>query len=117
MLRWFEHSQVYHPDRILTATGAELGRPFENVSFKAKDGVNLHGWFFPANQGSPRAGLVVLVCHGNAGNIGDRLALCQALLETGTSAFLFDYRGYGRSEGIPSEQGTYLDAQAAHHWL
>jgi len=117
MLRWFEHWQVYHPDRILTATGAELGRPFEDVVFKTSDGVELNGWFSPAFTNSPRAGLVVLLCHGNAGNIGHRLDTCRALLSTGASVFVFDYRGYGRSEGRPSEEGTYLDAQAAYQWL
>jgi len=117
MLRWFEHSQVYHPDRIFTATGAELGRPFEDVWFKAKDGVELNGWFFPAATNSSRASLAVLLCHGNAGNISHRLDMCQALMASGVSVFVFDYRGYGRSHGRPSEEGTYLDAQAAHHWL
>lgn len=117
MLRWFEHSQVYHPDRVLTATGAELDRRFEDVIFKAGDGVELNGWFFPANTNSPRARLVVLVCHGNAGNIGDRLETCAALLATGAGVFVFDYRGYGKSRGWPSEEGTYLDAQAAYRWL
>src|SRR5439155_15732579 len=117
MLRWFEHSQVYHPDRVLIATGAELGRPFENVSFKASDGVELHGWFFPANTNSSRAHLTVLLCHGNAGNISHRLETYRGLLESGVSVFSFDYRGYGRSRGRPSEHGTYLDAEAAHQWL
>ncbi|MGA2661792.1 MAG: alpha/beta hydrolase [Verrucomicrobiota bacterium] len=117
MLRYFEYSQVYHPDRILGATGAELGRPFENVFFAAGDGVELNGWFFPGHTNSSRARLAVLICHGNAGNISHRLQLCQTLLATGVSVFLFDYRGYGRSRGRPSEEGTYRDAQAAHHWL
>ena len=117
MLRWFEHSQVYHPDRTLTATGAEVGRPFEDVRFKARDGVELNGWFFPAATNSIRRRWVVLVCHGNAGNIGHRLDTCVALLATGVNVFLFDYRGYGRSEGRPSEEGTYRDAQAAYQWL
>ncbi len=117
MLRYFEYSQVYHPDRTLSATGAELGRPFESVSFAASDGVELNGWFFPGNTNSGRARLAVLVCHGNAGNISHRLGLCEALLATGVSVFVFDYRGYGRSRGHPSEEGTYRDAQAAHHWL
>jgi uncharacterized protein len=117
MLRLFEHSQVYHPDRSLTATGAELGRPFEDVWFKTKDGLELNGWFFPATNKPAPSQLVVLVCHGNAGNIGHRLDMCQALLETGVSVFVFDYRGYGRSQGRPSEEGTYRDAQAAHQWL
>jgi len=117
MLRWFEHSQVYHPDRVLTATGAELGRAFEDVMFRASDGVELNGWFFPANTNSPRARLALLLCHGNAGNIGHRLDTCSALLESGANVFLFDYRGYGRSQGRPDEEGTCRDAQAAYQWL
>jgi len=117
MLRLFEHSQVYHPDRTLRATGAELGRPFEDVFFSTRDGLELNGWFYPADAGSPRERLAVLLCHGNAGNIGDRLETCALLLEMGLSVFLFDYRGYGRSQGRPTEEGTCLDAQAAHQWL
>ncbi len=117
MFRWFEHSQVYHPDRVLTATGAELGRPFEDVRCQASDGVELNGWFFPANTNSPRARLVLLLCHGNAGNISHRLDTAAALLATGVNVFLFDYRGYGRSQGRPGEEGTYRDAQAAYQWL
>jgi uncharacterized protein len=117
MLRAFEHSQVYHPDRVLTATGAELGRPFEDVSFQTRDGVKLHGWFYPASTNSPRRHLTALFCHGNGGNISHRLDSYVALLATGVNLFAFDYRGYGRSEGRPSEQGTYKDAQAAYQWL
>jgi uncharacterized protein len=117
MLRWFEHRQVYHPDRVMVATGAELGRPFEDVFFKASDGVELNGWFFPAATNSPRPHLAVLVCHGNAGNISHRLDTYAALLATGVNVFAFDYRGYGRSRGRPSEEGTYRDVQAAHEWL
>jgi hypothetical protein len=116
MLRWFERSQVYHPDRAFIASAAELGRPFEDVRFKAEDGIELHGWFFP-NANARHSQLAVLYCHGNAGNISHRLDLAQALLEAGVNVSLFDYRGYGRSKGRPSEKGTYLDAQAAHHWL
>src|SRR5579859_4203037 len=117
MLRWFEHNQVFHPDRILNCTGAELGRPFEDVYFRASDGVELNGWFFPANTDSPRSSLVVLYCHGNAGNISHRLELCEALLSRGVGVFVFDYRGYGRSCGRPSEAGTYRDGIAASQWL
>jgi len=101
----------------MSATGAELGRPFEDVTFSSGDGVRLHGWFFPANLNSPRASSAVLICHGNGGNICHRLEMCEALLETGVGVFLFDYRGYGRSAGRPSEEGTYLDAVAACGWL
>ncbi|HLH52670.1 MAG TPA: alpha/beta hydrolase [Verrucomicrobiae bacterium] len=117
VLRWFEHSQVYHPSRLMEATGAELGRPFEDVWFRAKDGVELNGWFFPGDTHSARGGLALLFCHGNAGNISHRLDAVRGLLSTGVSVFLFDYRGYGRSRGRPSEEGTYSDAEAAYRWL
>ena len=117
MLRWFEYRQVYQPYRELESSGDELGRPFEDVYFQTADGQKLNAWFFPADPGSPRRRYVYLLCHGNAGNISHRLAHCAALLETGAGVFIFDYRGYGRSDGQPSEEGTYLDAQAAHQWL
>ncbi len=117
MLRIFEHSQVYHPRRGLDQSGAVLGRAWEDVRFKAADGVNLSGWYFPAEDGSKRKEYVVLVCHGNGGNIGHRLDLYDALLQTGAGVFAFDYRGYGLSQGRPSERGTYADAAAALKWL
>src|SRR5436189_2463341 len=117
MLHWFEHSQVFHPARMMMATGAELHRPFEDVWFEAADGIALNAWFYPANSGSPRAHWALLVCHGNAGNISNRLEICSALLQTGASILMFDYRGYGQSKGRPSETGTYLDAEAAYDFL
>jgi fermentation-respiration switch protein FrsA (DUF1100 family) len=117
LFRWFEHSRVYHPTRQLEASGAELGRPFENIFFRTRDGVQLNGWFFPAQADSPRSQLAFLNCHGNGGNISHRLGLYGALLQTGAGVLTFDYRGYGLSRGKPSEEGTYLDAQAAYQWL
>jgi fermentation-respiration switch protein FrsA (DUF1100 family) len=117
MLHWFEHSQVYHPSRFMEATGAELGRRFKDAFFRTDDGVELNGWFFPADTNSPRAAFVILLCHGNGGNISRRLGMTQVLLASGVNVFLFDYRGYGRSEGHPSEEGTYRDGVAAYRWL
>ena len=117
MIRWFEHRQVYAPNPTLEASGAELGRPFEEATFAAGDGVRLHGWFFPAHQDSARARQVILFLHGNAGNISLRLHFYAAWLELGVNVFTFDYRGFGRSEGKPNEEGTYLDGQAAVQWL
>lgn len=117
MLRWFEHAQVYHPSRRLETTGLELGRPMEEVWLTAADGVQLHGWYFPAAEAAPHRDRVWLLLHGNAGNISHRLLHADLLLQTGAGAFLLDYRGYGRSRGRPSEAGTYLDAEAAYDWL
>jgi uncharacterized protein len=117
MFRKFEHGQVYRPDAEFVATGAELGRPFEDVYFSAADGIRLNAWFFPSSARPPRSRQVALVCHGNGGNISHRLELARLLLQAGLNVMIFDYRGYGRSEGRPTEEGTYLDAQAAYHWL
>ena len=94
-----------------------LDWPREDVTLVARDSCKLHGWFFPAEKGSLRSRLVFLLMHGNAGNICDRLGFYEAWLGLGVNVFSFDYRGYGASEGKPSEEGTYLDAEAAHAWL
>lgn len=117
LLRWFEHNQVYHPGREMDAADVAAARPFEDVFFKSSDGLELNGWFFAAPTNSPRAQLVVLVCHGNGGNISHRADLYRLLQNAGVAVFAFDYRGFGRSRGRPDEAGTYLDAQAACHWL
>ncbi|MDB6125025.1 MAG: hypothetical protein JWQ71_4018 [Pedosphaera sp.] len=117
MIRKFEHGQVYHPDREFVAEAADLGRPFKDVYVTSKDGVRLNAWFFSADENSHYGHQVMLICHGNGGNLSHRLELCRELLKAGVNVMVFDYRGYGRSEGTPSEEGTYLDAQAMYHWL
>lgn len=108
---------MYAPSRVFAGEARDLGRPFEDVTFAAGDGTRLNGWFFPAKPTSARGHLVLLLFHGNAGNVSHRIDFAQAWLELGLSVFLFDYRGYGRSDGVPSEEGTYLDGQAAVAWL
>ncbi len=108
-----ERSLIYYPTRRLEATPAELGLAFEDVRVTAEDGVGLHGWHVPG----PRA-VTLLWCHGNAGNISHRLENLRLMRERlGVGVLLFDYRGYGLSEGTPSEAGTYLDARAVRGWL
>jgi len=101
----------------MEARASDLGLPFEEVFVTASDGPRLHAWFFPAKPGLGRGHLALLLCHGNGGNIGHRLGFYKAWLELGVNVFTFDYRGYGRSEGTPDEEGTYLDGQAATQWL
>ena len=81
--------------------------------FTTSDGVRLHGWLVRADSGSP----VLLFSHGNAGNISHRLDLVRQLHSLGCTVFVYDYRGYGRSEGSPTEEGVYLDGLAAFDYL
>jgi len=105
---------VYHPSPWEDRDWARLsGLPLEEVWFQAHDGPRLFGWYVPAT-GLPA---VLLWCHGNAGNIIHRLENLAALHRMGLSVLLFDYRGYGRSEGMPSEPGLYQDALAAYEVL
>lgn len=117
MLRWFEHKQVYIPSVRFDRTGEWLGRPWEDVYFQAADGTVLNGWYFPCDKKSRCPNVAILLCHGNAGNISHRFENYSVLLEVGLNVFAFDYRGYGRSEGVPSEEGTYHDVEAAYNWL
>jgi len=105
---------VYFPQRDIIATPDQIGLSYEAVAFEAADGVRLSGWLVPA-QGPPRG--VILFCHGNAGNISHRLESIQVFHRLGLSTFIFDYRGYGQSQGKPTERGTYLDAEAAWRYL
>lgn len=112
---FLENALLYHPYRDIEATPADYGISFENVHFTASDGTRLHGWYIPpaANDGP-----VILWAHGNAGNLTHRaenIAFIRREIEAGV--FLFDYRGYGLSEGTPGEEGLYMDARAAYTWL
>lgn len=109
-----EHTFLYFPVKDLVATPASLDLRYEEVRFFAEDGVRLHGWFVPGEDGRP----LVLFHHGNAGNISHRIEnLYLFRRELGVSVFIFDYRGYGRSEGRTTEEGTYADARGALAWL
>jgi len=105
-------SLVFFPHRELRTDPSERGLEYEDVSFRAGDGTLLHGWFLP---GKGRGTL--LFCHGNAGNISHRLDSLEIFHRLGLSVFLFDYRGYGISEGKPSEEGVYSDVEGAWRWL
>lgn len=117
LLRWFERANVYQPTRSWWQDGGALGRPWEDVRFRTRDGIELSGWFFPASSNAPFRDLAVLINHGNGGNLSHRLSLYQLLLDVGVHVFAYDYRGYGRSGGRPTEPGTYLDGEAALDWL
>ena len=116
MLFLFQDRMVFLsnlPGRALTATPRDAGFDYEDVTLETSDGLKLHGWYVPAAQ----ARGVALFLHGNAGNISHRLDSIAIFRELGLDTLIIDYRGYGQSQGKPSEQGTYLDAEAAWHYL
>jgi len=109
-----ETSLVFAPSRYPAGIWQPVGLAFEDAWFTSADGTRLHGWYVP----HPRPRAVVLFCHGNAGNVamwGDVLRILHDRM--GVTAMGFDYRGYGRSEGTPSEAGVLADARAARAWL
>ena len=108
-----ENFFIFYPDRSLETTPADWGLNFEDVSFETADGIKLHGWFFPLPDEAP----TILFSHGNAGNISHRIENVKLLLDCGLQVFIYDYRGYGRSGGRPSEAGIYQDGLAAYDYL
>ncbi len=113
LLYIFQSRLIYFPVREYLATPEYLGLHYEEVTFPADDGTLLTGWFIPAGVSDT----VILFCHGNAGNISHRLEYIRIFNALGHNVFLFDYRGYGKSEGRPSESGTYRDALGAWSYL
>lgn len=106
---------LYFPGmgREVLRTPRDLGLDHETVWLTTEDGVRIEAWYLP----TPAARGVALLAHGNAGNISHRLDYAPLFHRLGYSLLLFEYRGYGRSEGQPSEEGSYADARAAWRHL
>ena len=104
---------IFFPESEIFQDPGDRGLEFEEVAFTAADGVGLHGWFVPGQSTTTWVWF-----HGNAGNISNRVDNLDELhRHLGVNIFIFDYRGYGRSEGSPSEEGTYLDGEGALAYL
>ncbi len=113
MVRYIEKKSIYFPMKEVTATPDEAGLSYEDIYFNTSDGKRLNGWFIAGDE----AGFTVILCHGNAGNISHRLEKLSMFHKMGLNVLIFDYRGYGKSEGVPSESGLYKDAMAAYIYL
>jgi hypothetical protein len=113
LVRYVESVSVFFPSRGLGLSPSVMGLAFEDVYFKTRDNVTLNGWFLK----NPQALSTIIFAHGNAGNMSDRLFRIKFFYDLGLNVFIFDYRGYGKSEGRPSEAGIYLDAQSAYDYL
>ncbi|MEN8257545.1 MAG: alpha/beta hydrolase [Thermodesulfobacteriota bacterium] len=112
----YQNNLLFLPNiggRKVEATPANVGLAYEPVTLTSSDNVQLDGWFLPVDQ----ARGAILFFHGNAGNISHRLDSLLIFHRLGYSVLIFDYRGYGRSQGRPTEAGTYRDAEAAWQYL
>ena len=112
-VRFYERRGFYFPAKELFADPGDIGLAFEEVFFTASDGVRLCGWFVP----NPQAKETILFLHGNAGNISNRLEVIALFKDLPANVFIIDWRGYGKSQGWPTEQGLYADALAAYRYL
>lgn len=115
-LRWLEFAITFHPVRIPSNQTLAVPAGAEEVWFTAADGTRLHGWFFQSESKPETA--TIIYFHGNGGNITNIDWVGQRLARRGFDVLLFDYRGYGKSEGeVGSESGLYADGDAALAFL
>ncbi len=101
---------LFFPSKFPAGDWSPKDLRFEDVQFTSEDQTRLHGWYCPTDN--PRA--IVLLAHGNAGHVASRAPWLRYLqTKAQVSVFIFDYRGYGRSEGTPTVAGALQDATAA----
>jgi len=112
-VKYLERRNLFFPFREIECTPQAIGLSYEDIYFTTEDGKKINGWFIPAKE----AKRTILFFHGNAGNVSHRLDKIKIFHDLGLNIFIIDYRGYGKSEGAPSEAGLYLDAKAAYSYL
>jgi uncharacterized protein len=115
LARVFETHFIFFPDLggRLAGDWHPKDLPIEDAWFRSADENKLHAWWIP----NSRAEFTFIAFHGNAGNISQRADVYRFLSELPVNVLAVEYRGYGHSEGTPSEAGLYLDAQAAYDYL
>lgn len=112
-VRYMERHSLYFPMKEILTKPDMIGIAYEDVYFETNDGLKLNGWFVPVEDGY----YTILFSHGNAGNISHRMEKLLMLHNLNLNVFIYDYRGYGKSEGRPSETGLYKDIMAAYRYL
>ena len=113
LLRYMEHVAVFFPGQEVSIVPLHMGMPYEDLYLKTSDGVRINAWFLK----NPKARSTLIFAHGNAGTMSDRLLKVKFFYDLGLNVLVFDYRGYGKSQGKPTENGVYLDAQTAYDYL
>jgi hypothetical protein len=122
VMRNYEQQFVYAPSTFVKKTPRDAKLFFDNIALATDDGVNIQGWFVPANVSEDAPGTnaplpTLLFFHGAVGNISDYLEKIHLLHDMGLDVFTVDYHGYGKSGGAPSESGLASDAVAAYFYL
>ena len=110
---FFQSKMVFFPLKKIDYTPNDIGLKYEEIIFESFDKTRLYGWFIPAKN----AKATILFLHGNAGNISHRLESIKIFNKLGLNVFIFDYRGYGKSEGKINEKNCYKDASSAYKYL
>ncbi len=113
VLYFMQPMLTFYPTREVPYNPGDIGLEYEKVQLKTPDHLVLSSWYIPAKD----AQFTILFCHGNGGNIAYTLDSINIFNELGFNCLIFDYRGYGTSQGKPTEEGTYIDAQTAYDWL
>jgi len=112
-LYFYQDKFMFVPTHNVVMLPEEVGLTYSNVELEVSPGEIVKGWYFPVDDSAN----TVLFCYGNGGNMSRRMYTIQFFLDLGVNLFIFDYRGFGQSDGKPSESNTYDDAEAAYHWL
>lgn len=113
LLTIFQNQLIFHPVKGMIDSPERLGTEWSEHWIKTSDGLSIHGWMI----GDPDDQPVVVYSHGNAGNISGRVDIAGEIAGQGAAIFMYDYRGYGKSDGSPTEQGIYKDGEAVVHYL
>jgi fermentation-respiration switch protein FrsA (DUF1100 family) len=117
LIWWLQPRLIFFPSSALLSAPSDWGMDYQDVHFGTEDGVMLHGWLLEATRRRDEPPRVLLFFHGNAGNISHRGDSTAIFNDLGLDVLIIDYRGFGQSEGSPSERGLYQDSQAAWRWL
>lgn len=118
-----QHRMIFYPTATLDASPDESGLDYQEIWIDVDGERKIHAWFFPGSapdrikSGDDAGRPLVLFCHGNAGNMSHRIQTAEFLTGLGAAVLMFDYAGYGRSEGQPSEANAYADVEAAYRWV
>ena len=113
LVKFLERISVFYPCKVVDLTPASEQMDYEDLYITTKDGIKINAWLVKANAHAS----TVIFAHGNAGTISDRIMKLKFFHEIGLNIIIFDYRGYGRSMGAPSEKGVYLDVAAVYDYI